>query len=628
MLRSFRNYICVLFSLGFFFFGTSQVVYNAYAQVTAVTGSSVLTIANVNQVNHTFNVNEFVVVMQMQDNVIGTNTTNISTFGDLGSIQNAGKYEIAKISAVTATSMTLSTALANTYNVGTNSSVQVISYRKLSAAAFTTTNNITGLAWNGTIGGVIALEVGTVLTLAHSISANGLGFTGGLMNTPQFASTSCDANYISAIGNKWAGKGEGIYKNTTTTWTGARGKILTGGGGGNDENSGGGGGGNFTLGGIGGPGYTGGASGCAPTVGGLGGISLSAVIASNRIFMGGGGGSGHANNSVGTVGGSGGGIILLKTGTLTTMGTCAGISITANGTSAVNSGNDGAGGGGAAGTIIMQVNSYSVNSTCTVNITSSGGNGGSAVTGATHSGGGGGGQGAIIFSSAQPTVNINATTTSGIGGLSCTGCPSSVNATSGGGANNVGIISNTTTPLPIELLKFTAHEINENVYLNWSTLNEKNTNYFMVEKSADTKNWENVAQVTAAGNSSLKLNYEAIDERPYKGISYYRLKTVDRDVTIHYSNILVFDKLNKESFSIYPNPSSGNFNLKIKSVSGFEPLSIIVFDALGKVVFESSIEIEKDKYDYTLNTLLSEGFYTVKISNNSETYNTKILVNK
>ncbi|MBL7922500.1 MAG: T9SS type A sorting domain-containing protein [Bacteroidia bacterium] len=627
MTLNIKKYICLLFCFCLFFYGKSQVIYNAYAQVTAITGSSVLTIANVNQVNHTFNANEFVIVMQMQDNVIGTNTTNISTFGDLGSIQNAGRYEVARISAITATSMTLTTTLANTYNVGANASVQVISFRKLSAAAFTTTNNITGLAWNGTVGGVIALEVGTVLTLAHSISANGLGFTGGAMNTPQFAATSCDPNYISAIGNRWAGKGEGIYKNTTAAWTGARGKILTGGGGGNDENSGGGGGGNYTAGGMGGPGYTGGASGCSPSVGGLGGLSLNSVISSNRIFMGGGGGSGHANNSVGTVGGAGGGIILLKTGTLTTTGTCAGISITANGVSANNAGNDGAGGGGAAGSIVMQVNSYSVNSTCTLNITSSGGNGGSAVTGATHSGGGGGGQGAIIFSSTQPTININAVTTAGTGGTSCTGCATSVNATSGGGTNNAGIISNTTTPLPIELLKFTANEINESVFLNWTTLNEKNTGYFVVEKSVDARSWENVARVTAAGNSVVRLNYKAIDEKPYKGISYYRLKTVDKDATMHYSDILVFDKLNENPYSIYPNPSDGKLNLKIRTFSGSEPIHIIIYDALGKIVFEKIIQIEDGKYDYDFITLLKDGVYTIRLYNNSGTYNNKIIIN-
>lgn len=135
-----------------------QVIYNAYARVTAVTSSTLLTVTNVNETNHTYTAGGQVIVMQMQDNVIGTNTTNAVTFGNLGGIANAGRFEIRTISAVnrssgTATSIALSTALANTYNTGANSRVQVISFRLLNAGAFTSTASITGLAWNGNVGG-------------------------------------------------------------------------------------------------------------------------------------------------------------------------------------------------------------------------------------------------------------------------------------------------------------------------------------------------------------------------------------------------------------------------------------------------------------------------------------------
>ncbi|MBA3682887.1 MAG: T9SS type A sorting domain-containing protein [Bacteroidetes bacterium] len=609
----------------------SQVIYNAYAKVTAVTNSTLLTVNNVNQANHTFNVNEYIIVMQMQDNVIGTNTTNVAAFGNLSAIQNCGVYEVAKISSVnlsagTPTSIGLASALASTYNTGTNSSVQIITFRKISATAFTTTNSVTGLAWNGNVGGVIAFEVGTALTLAHSISADGLGFRGGAKNTPQFASTSCDATYVKAIGNKWAGKGEGIYKSTNAAFGGARGKILTGGGGGNDENSGGGGGGNYTLGGMGGPGYTGSASGCSPGVGGLGGISLSTVITANRIFMGGGGGGGHDNNGTGSTGGAGGGIILLKAQTLNTLGSCAGISITANGSSAADTGNDGSGGGGAAGSIVLQVNSFSIASTCTLNVASNGGSGGSAITAATHSGGGGGGQGVIVFSEAQPTVNVLVGTASGAGGLSCSGCASSVNATSGGGTNNIGIINNVSTVLPIDLLYFNANEIKGDVVLDWATGTEKKTDYFVVEKSIDLVNWDNVLSVKAFTNSSAKAKYDALDQKPYEGISYYRLKIFDVDKSTYFSSIQSIEKISEVSFSLYPNPCNGNFNIKIKTITDLEPLQICIYDATGKIVFDDVITIESDKYDYSFNTGLVDGFYIVKLNNNSESHTVKVMI--
>ena len=109
---------------------------NAYARVTSVTGSNILAISNVDQTNHNFNTGEQIIIMQMQDDVIGANTTNAATFGNLSAIANAGRYEVATISARTPTSgaptsLTLSAALANTYNTGANSRVQIITFSHL-----------------------------------------------------------------------------------------------------------------------------------------------------------------------------------------------------------------------------------------------------------------------------------------------------------------------------------------------------------------------------------------------------------------------------------------------------------------------------------------------------------------
>ncbi|HOZ88057.1 MAG TPA: hypothetical protein PL029_09875, partial [Bacteroidia bacterium] len=69
----------------------SQNPINAYAAVTAISGTS-LSVSFVNETYHSFENGGYVILMQMQDNVIGTNTTNASTFGDLGSIQSAGLF--------------------------------------------------------------------------------------------------------------------------------------------------------------------------------------------------------------------------------------------------------------------------------------------------------------------------------------------------------------------------------------------------------------------------------------------------------------------------------------------------------------------------------------------------------
>ncbi|MES2133468.1 MAG: T9SS C-terminal target domain-containing protein, partial [Bacteroidota bacterium] len=280
----------------------AQIV-NAYAKVSSISGTT-FTVTNVNESNHTFAVGNKIIIMQMQDDVIGANTTDASTFGDLSTISSAGLYEIGIISSRlpatgTPTSITVSSALANAYHTGTNSSLQIISFRNM-GSNYTTSAAITGLAWDGNVGGVIAFEVTNTLTLNHPISADVIGFRKGLINTNATAG-SCLPTLFRTSANSEAFKGEGIYKSTDVNYTNARGKILSGGGGGNQHNAGGGGGGNYSKGGDGGFGYSCGSG--ANASGGFGGIALNSYIASNRIFMGGGGGGGQQNNTVGLDGG-------------------------------------------------------------------------------------------------------------------------------------------------------------------------------------------------------------------------------------------------------------------------------------------------------------------------------------
>lgn len=64
---------------------SNAAIVNGYAVVTALSGTS-LTVTSVDETNDTFEVGEQIILMQMQDNVIGANTEDNSSFGTLGSI--------------------------------------------------------------------------------------------------------------------------------------------------------------------------------------------------------------------------------------------------------------------------------------------------------------------------------------------------------------------------------------------------------------------------------------------------------------------------------------------------------------------------------------------------------------
>lgn len=572
----------------------AQTPVNAYAKITGIAGTTI-TLSNVNQSFGTFTVGQYVIVMQMQDNIIGANTGNNASFGNISAIASAGLYEVAQIATITGsptpTSITLGTTLTNTYNISANSAVQLISYPTLGSPNFTTTNDISAVAWDGNVGGVIAFLVNGTLTLNHNITANGAGFRGGSKNTPN-GYTACEGTtYRTAIATRYAGKGEGIHLTTNATNLGARGHLANGGGGGNDVNAGGGGGSNYSLGGDGGIGWTPSGVGCSPGVGGLGGVALFSYISGGRVFMGGGGGGGHENDGVGSAGGNGGGIILIRANSLVISGTCANRSITANGNTPAACLNDGAGGGGGGGSIVLNIGSYSIAGTCPLVIGSNGGSGGNSNwnTTGSHGGGGGGGQGVVIFSGAQPSTNVTTSTNAGTGGISCSNCTASQNGVGGTGPNNSGIYTGTNNPLPVELLVFTAKKNGTQVDLEWQTASELNNDFFIVERATDLFPATEIGMMDGNGTTTQFHVYNFTDMSPNEGMNYYRLRQVDFNGAMHYSEWVAVQFLAAENYvSVFPNPSESTFNVRL---SGFRDqlVHVSITDVTGRLVEEKEL---------------------------------------
>lgn len=112
------------------------------------------------------------------------------------------------------------------------------------------------------------------------------------------------------------------------------------------------------------------------------------------------------------------------------------------------------------------------------------------------------------------------------------------------------------TPLPVELLFFTAKPTANGVELSWATSSEKNNDYFVVEKSITPDVWSAVTNVKGQGTKTTRTDYAAIDAAPLAATVYYRLRQVDLDGTVRYSNV-VRVTTKTEELVIYPNPSNG-----------------------------------------------------------------------
>ncbi len=439
--------------------GTLSGVVNTYypGKTTVAVGATSIALGTATGAGGTIANGSLLLVIQMQDASINTSNSvaygNGSTGTGFTTTNNAGNYEFVTatgaIGSVTPGQVPIKgagtggglvfgyTAAAASATKGSSTYQVVLVPQYLSA----TLGAVTAAAWNGSTGGILALDIAGQLNLGGAtINVDGQGFrggagmqlTGGTGANTDYWHTSPTA-YTGATGGVAgvdAPKGEGVagtpewvesnssFLQTTTTigypsGTGdgsmARGAPGNAGGGGtdadpaaNDQNAGGGGGGNGGSGGFGGDSWNSNLSD-----GGEGGSPFPATI--DRVSLGGGGGAGSRNNSDGdnqaSGGAAGGGIIFLRAGSLSGTAT-----LTANGAAAYNgTSNDAGGGGGAGGTIVILAANGGESG---LTLQAQGGRGGDAwdaqvySLGNRHGPGGGGAGGVVLVSGATAGITV------------------------------------------------------------------------------------------------------------------------------------------------------------------------------------------------------------------------------
>ncbi|MFI5110829.1 MAG: hypothetical protein ACHP78_18560, partial [Terriglobales bacterium] len=453
--------------------GMVNAYYPPSGNGTLAAGSTTVTLGASSGAATPIAVGDLLLIMEMQDALI--NATNTGAYGDgtpgdpaTGStnLQSSGQFEFVtatngvpvgggalNFQGTGAGGGTLNAYVQAAYGAGHGQQrYQVIRVPQYTSA--TLSSGLVPLVWNGSVGGVLVLDVSSQLTLGGTVALDALGFRGGggqrLVGAAGAVTdyvTAAPASNITTTGTNGS-KGEGIAgtpryvapagitpASTPIDTTGALSQSIPGGsyargapgnagGGGTDGNpaansfnSGGGAGGNGGTGGLGGYGWNSFLV-LNSTDGGFGGAAFPATT--SAVVMGGGGGAGTTNDGswyvspggagnqgancganctgIYSSGGTGGGIVIVHTGSAAGTGT-----ITSNGQSTLSTLNDSTGGGGAGGSIIFFANTGGL---AGLTVNANGGNGGNAwvpqapgaFSGARHGPGGGGGGGVILLS--------------------------------------------------------------------------------------------------------------------------------------------------------------------------------------------------------------------------------------
>jgi hypothetical protein len=154
-----------------------------------------------------------------------------------------------------------------------------------------------------------------------------------------------------------------------------------------------------------------------------------------------------------------------------------------------------------------------------------------------------------------------------------------------GGGYDIGYDENTAV-LYIELAEFYAIPKEEEVLLKWATQTENNNDYFVIQKSKNAIDWEDLEKIVGAGNSYEKINYSYPDRNPYSGTSYYRLKYFDYDGEFEYSRIAPVKFGADNTIVFYPNPVKDRLIIEKE-----EDTSIEIFNLIGVKMLETTSSV-------------------------------------
>ncbi len=141
--------------------------------------------------------------------------------------------------------------------------------------------------------------------------------------------------------------------------------------------------------------------------------------------------------------------------------------------------------------------------------------------------------------------------------------------------------------LPVELTKLGAEPVGKTARIFWQTATESGSDYFILERSADGRQFEEIGEVQAAGFSVVNQDYEFIDRQPLAGQNFYRLRQFDYDGTAYNLGIVSvnFDSGGKPELGAFPNPvvdqTTAQWNIEAEQLS--------LFDAHGRLIQQWSL---------------------------------------
>ncbi|HEY4063250.1 MAG TPA: T9SS type A sorting domain-containing protein [Puia sp.] len=177
------------------------------------------------------------------------------------------------------------------------------------------------------------------------------------------------------------------------------------------------------------------------------------------------------------------------------------------------------------------------------------------------------------------------------------------------------------TPLPVTLIDYTATPVagEQEVVVDWTTTFEQNNKYFILQRSADGKQFSDIDTIPPFDPSGSGHSYTYTDRSPLSGNDFYRLTQTDLDGKVTYYDILKvsLSATGTAGLHLSPNPTSGNVFLELVHPE-LGAIEVSVVDLQGRTLKKWAYQKGTITWDQTINLAgVAAGTYFIRVQGDS-----------
>lgn len=170
--------------------------------------------------------------------------------------------------------------------------------------------------------------------------------------------------------------------------------------------------------------------------------------------------------------------------------------------------------------------------------------------------------------------------------------------------------------LPVSGINLQGNASSQQINLSFTASNEREMERYLVEKSADGRIFSTIGELLPQNKNQNQAKYNFIDQNPFVGQNYYRIKGLSINGQEQYSNVFALKTNALLGMQVAPNPLIGNLlRLKTSNLTKGKYQATII-DALGRVILQKQIVVDYPTTEILINfePKPRAGMYFVQIS--------------